>query len=794
MKEQALALCMIVKNEEAHIERTIRSVSKYIDEFQILDTGSTDKTIKILEKLSKEFKNFKIPKIDPKSNPDYFVEIDGKFRIKFAKARNLSFKDVKSDWILWLDADDILKNPQYLKPLINEATKRGTDCISCTYEYKINGKGIVEDSHPKERLLKTGTHFWEYDPENWLVHENVYPYNKDSIAEFATQITIQHEKTQEAIKESAQRNTALLTHMVKLLPNDPRVHFLLGRDALGAGKIDLATSELVKYLSMDYTPHDGLIAAYSLTLIAEHNDDYQTGLDWAMEAIKVKPDHPLGYVITAKFNLLLGNNEACMSFLEDSERRTISELDPVSQMTPMLLKLKYMLRAEVYDRKELFEEAIAEMSKWIPYAGDEEKVQIQEEIEGLELKAHVKKVRKAFMTLANTEMLRQKAMGEDLDVKPFLEMIDRLPEPAKNSKEVLEVRRGLGLCKTHKKSIAIYCQMNFEQWDAETILTKGGGGSETAVVEMARRWQKAGYNVTVYANPKETKQFEGVTYTSLNNINFADTFDIFIGWRNPYLFKDVDIKARLKVLWLQDIMFPNDYYKEVYDKIDKIVVLSPYHRSTAIHVPESKFFYTTNGINVELIEEVEKELGEYKREANSCLYCSSADRGLEPLVDMWSRINKDKKYKLTWFYGWNSWNSIRKDEEALKFKNKLIKGMKDASIVEGGRIGKKELFKQMFTSQFLTYPLIGRAETSCIVLMEAQACGLLPITTGITALEVTQQFGIKVPLDKYEETLKKALESNDNTDKYRKEMMQWARENFNWDKVSSQWVTELFTK
>jgi hypothetical protein len=80
--------------------------------------------------------------------------------------------------------------------------------------------------------------------------------------------------------------------------------------------------------------------------------------------------------------------------------------------------------------------------------------------------------------------------------------------------------------------------------------------------------------------------------------------------------------------------------------------------------------------------------------------------------------------------------------------------------------------------------------------MEAQACGAFPITTGITALEETQMFGLKVELDKYEQLLASVLAGKTlepkKVEATRKVMTEWAREQFNWDRVAKSWINELF--
>jgi len=84
-----LSLCMIVKNEEANLSRCLDSVKDIVDEIIIIDTGSTDNTVRIAE--SYGAKVFSI-----QWNDD------------FSEARNASLEKANGKWILLMDADDEL--------------------------------------------------------------------------------------------------------------------------------------------------------------------------------------------------------------------------------------------------------------------------------------------------------------------------------------------------------------------------------------------------------------------------------------------------------------------------------------------------------------------------------------------------------------------------------------------------------------------------------------------------------------------------------------------------------------
>ena len=84
-----LSVAMIVRDEAAVLAETIESVQDIADEIVILDTGSTDDTVRIAENAGARVATL------PWSHD-------------FSVARNCVMDQVEGDWILWLDAGDVL--------------------------------------------------------------------------------------------------------------------------------------------------------------------------------------------------------------------------------------------------------------------------------------------------------------------------------------------------------------------------------------------------------------------------------------------------------------------------------------------------------------------------------------------------------------------------------------------------------------------------------------------------------------------------------------------------------------
>jgi len=92
-----LSLSMIVRNEAERLEACLRSVQGFVDEMVVVDTGSSDATIAIAERLGAS-----VHRIDWPGD--------------FAPARNQALQWVSGDWVLVLDADEQLR-PEAREPL-----------------------------------------------------------------------------------------------------------------------------------------------------------------------------------------------------------------------------------------------------------------------------------------------------------------------------------------------------------------------------------------------------------------------------------------------------------------------------------------------------------------------------------------------------------------------------------------------------------------------------------------------------------------------------------------------------
>lgn len=144
-----ISLCMIVKNEEEVIGRCLESVKDLVDEINIVDTGSTDNTKKIVEPYTDRIFNFQ-------------------WINNFAAARNFSFQQATTEYILWLDADDVFSAEEREKfKALKESLTTDIDAVSMNYYLSFDDEGNVSSSLRRYRLVKRENQF------QWIgaVHE-----------------------------------------------------------------------------------------------------------------------------------------------------------------------------------------------------------------------------------------------------------------------------------------------------------------------------------------------------------------------------------------------------------------------------------------------------------------------------------------------------------------------------------------------------------------------------------------------------------------------------------------------
>ena len=193
---------MIVKNEEDVIGRCLECVSDLFDEIIVVDTGSDDNTKEIVKKYTKDLYYFK------------WIE-------DFAAARNYAFSKATKDYIMWLDADDIILevDKEKIRELKNNMNK-SVDMVMMKYNTNFDSDGNPTFSYYRERIFKRRKKY------RWIgeIHE-VIPLSGNVIYSDAA---VTHKKLK---CNDPKRNLRIFENMISNGKElDPRQQFYYARE------------------------------------------------------------------------------------------------------------------------------------------------------------------------------------------------------------------------------------------------------------------------------------------------------------------------------------------------------------------------------------------------------------------------------------------------------------------------------------------------------------------------------------------------------------------------------------
>ena len=298
----------------------------------------------------------------------------------------------------------------------------------------------------------------------------------------------------------------------------------------------------------------------------------------------------------------------------------------------------------------------------------------------------------------------------------------------------------------------------FEPWTGSDILTKGVGGSETYIIEMARHIQRQGkYKVVVFCNCVNSSVFEEVDYIPIGGFHaFAKNTKIhtcIISRFSEYIPVAIHGKVENLYLVLHDLT-PSGVIIPIHPKLKKVFCLSEWHVGHFLSIfPQFKditvpFYYgidvdkfncSSSSFSFSSCENIRIEMVE-KKVANKFIYSSFPNRGLLQLLQMWPKIVG--KYPDASLHIYSDidgkWvNSVEK-EMMIQVRQLLnyYKGNKSNNIFNYGWVSKAELAESWNTSEYWFYPCTFK-ETFCLTAVEAALSKTLCITNGLAALENT---------------------------------------------------------
>lgn len=846
IKAPTITLAMIVRNVEAIISKCLASVIDHhaVDEVIIVDTGSTDKTLQILET---KVPWAKILHYNPTTHPQSFLldapetwweeKLPGPWTGKqilanFGEARQLGMNACKSDYVMWLDSDDVLTHGEKLRDVVRTMAAEGHETAMVKYDYETDDTGQVVMTLIRERIVKRRPEVVWCQP----IHEVLCPtFNQIAVSD----IIVTHQRRQYGLPaEFNLRNLKVLLHWFRgkkeedvdprmlfylameetwLRPDDAlrhyriyceksgseaerakahvyagRIHELKKENGVSVPNYGAAFSEYAQAtLDASYDPDPWFNAAriayyqkrydkcveltekgyeansgkhgrvnifqynpvdrdfepliyYSISL--QFLGRYREALDACNKGLAWRPDDPH----------LLGNKQTLDAYFAAQEKANEGE-GQIVKSDLMNLTVHQTEPLDVYpqDVPQNVTSYFA-MNTW-------KKILVQGGEEGY-------RSAETYLNLLPKGILfnsKKKEMLEFLKDKKRIQPPLLAPLPADTGAEKTEtssltfpsdIRSPV---KSGKLDIIFHVGASWEHWSPKTVEKTGIGGSETAVICMAKELATLGHRVTVLSDCAEKAGvYDGVYYIDYQRAETQMTkfdCDVFISSRQPWVL-DKPWKFRLSILWVHDthVGQPSLKLSEQLFNFDRFFCLSRWHRNffykeTYPFLSSDRVIQTRNGLDTSRFTQNQPVLffDPIQKKGNRMIYSSSPDRGLETLIKLLPRIRQQvPDAKLHVYYGFDTWRKMaesarRRDwlEEITRFQG-LIDGAARAGDLEfHGRVNQNELAQAFLDSKVWAYPSAFH-ETSCISALEAQAAGCVPVTTRLAALPETVHHGI----------------------------------------------------
>jgi predicted O-methyltransferase YrrM len=293
-----------------------------------------------------------------------------------------------------------------------------------------------------------------------------------------------------------------------------------------------------------------------------------------------------------------------------------------------------------------------------------------------------------------------------------------------------------------KPIFCFHADGGFNYWSGSSIQTIGVGGSETYIIEMARYIQKSGlFNVYVFCNCQEEENFEDVIYKPLAEYytfikeNYIHTCIVsryseylpvtFKGWtENVYMV--------VHDLTPTGIVIPMD------KKLKKIFCLTEWHVDYLSQIyPSLKdiltpFYYGIDFNNFKNDNNILKQ--QYK-----FIYSSFPNRGLLQLLQMWPKIYQFQPQASLHIYCDinGKWvNDVQ--PQMMQQIRELFKEYRveenNMNIYYHGWVNKRVLADAWLSADIWFYPCTFM-ETFCLTALEAATTRTLAITNNLAALQ-----------------------------------------------------------
>lgn len=310
-----LSLCMIVKDEEESLPTCLESIRDYVDEIIIIDTGSTDNTVKIAESF-----NAKVYR-HPWEN-------------SFSKARNYSLKYATCDWILIMDADEEIevKDAHKLREAIRD------DNVNLIYmpAFSKEKGGTNSSVYLIERVFKNNLDFhYEGIVHNALKSSG--PCKSENIVFYHYGYHLDDEQ----MKNKFTRTTTLLKEQIKEDSRNPMPHHYLAVAFGGRNMNDECIDEALEAIRLfelnNVSTNVKLLTCYTASIAFYNKDDLANAEYYAIKSVNSYSEYLDGYFMLSSIYMRQKEYAKCI----EATNKYLTILQTIKSNPSVVLQIPY---------------------------------------------------------------------------------------------------------------------------------------------------------------------------------------------------------------------------------------------------------------------------------------------------------------------------------------------------------------------------------------------------------------------------------------------------------------------
>lgn len=293
-----ISLCMIVKNESVCLPRALANWRELADELIIVDTGSTDDTVAIAERHGATVLHYE------------WVQPGHK-----GEARQMGIDAAAGEWIVVLDADEIITDPAGLRQVIHDSPPERTGIHVLFENYDDAGKLTLR--WYQNRIFRRGLYCYRHRE-----HEMPVWHGAGEPAEFGVNIVFEHRAPAGRGPIKAGPMLERLRLDVEEHPGDPHPIYFLHRQYMLMEDWKAGIEWGTRYLALE-SGRDPCECYGNLASCHYMLGDIQGAIRWLHNAAAEQPHRRIWWIRLAEMHMAAGRWNIGLAHL-----RLASELWP----------------------------------------------------------------------------------------------------------------------------------------------------------------------------------------------------------------------------------------------------------------------------------------------------------------------------------------------------------------------------------------------------------------------------------------------------------------------------------